>query len=83
MCLANVVAVAIIVKPVMAPHLVEPSRDRLSNDSGPRLRHAGEPRSFPRCEPAFTHFELGTSQDDRPMAAWAKRHTPHDGARKE
>ncbi len=54
----------------------EPSGDRLSNESGTRLRQAGEPRSFPRCEPALTHFELGASQDSRPTAALAKRYTP-------
>jgi len=60
----------------------EPTRDRLSNESGPRLRPA-EARPFPRCEPAFAHFELGALQDSRPTAALAKRYTPRNGVRKE
>jgi hypothetical protein len=63
--------------------VVEPSRDRLSNESGARLRQGGEPRSFPRCELAFMHFELGAPQDSRPTAALAKRSTPRNGVRKE
>jgi len=65
------------------PDSFEPSRDRLSKESGARLRQAGEPRSFPRCEPAFTHFELGAPQDSQPTAVLAQRYTPRNGVRKE
>jgi hypothetical protein len=57
-------------------------------------RTADEPRSneppsadaarrWPCCEPALTHFELGSPSDHRPTAAPAKRYTPLYGARKE
>jgi hypothetical protein len=65
------------------PHPVEPSRAGLSNGSGARLRNAGETRSFPRCEPAYTHFELGALPEYRPTAVKAKRYTPRYGVRKE
>ncbi len=55
------------------PHLrqiVAPSRAR-------------EERTWPRCEPASTHFELGASTEYRPTAVMAKRFTPRYGVRKE
>jgi hypothetical protein len=61
----------------------EPSRTVLSNGSGARLRNTGETRSFPRCEPAYTHFELGASSEYRPTAVMAKRYAPRYGVRKE
>ena len=40
-------------------------------------------RQWPRCEPGFTHFELGASDDYRPTTVLAKRYTPKIGAGKE
>jgi len=65
------------------PHAAEPSHAGLSNGSGARLRNTGESRSFPRCEPAYTHFELGASSEYGPTAVMAKRYTPQYGVRKE
>jgi hypothetical protein len=64
-------------------HPAEPSRIDVSNESGRTLRTADARRAYPRCEPAFTHFELGALQDDRPTAVMAKRYTPRYGVRKE
>lgn len=64
-------------------HQAEPSRIDVSNESGAGFRNADEKRSFPRCEPAFTHYELGASQEYRPTAVIAKRYTPRYGVRKE
>lgn len=62
----------------------EPSTDRtLSGNDAARIRSRDEPRSWPRCEPAFTHFELGASSEYRPTATMAKRYTPRCGVRKE
>jgi len=47
------------------------------------LRSADESRAWPRCEPGFTHFELGASVDVRPTATMAKRYTPRPGVRKD
>jgi hypothetical protein len=41
-----------------------------------------EARRWPQCEPASTHFELG-SASERPTAVMAKRYTPRYGVRKE
>jgi len=65
-----------------------PSPARGSSETGvdAALPHvAGEPpsRTWPRCEPASTHFELGASADYRPTAVLAKRYAPKYGARKE
>ena len=68
---------------VAVPHLVEPSRDGVSNGSGAKQRNARDTRAFPRCETAYTHFELGASSEYRPTAAMAKRYTPRYGVRKE
>jgi hypothetical protein len=46
-------------------------------------RAGDAPRQWPRCEPGFTHFELGASGDYRPTAVMAKRYTPKHGVRKE
>lgn len=46
-------------------------------------RSADESRAWPRCEPGFTHFELGASSDFRPTANMAKRYTPRPGVRKD
>jgi hypothetical protein len=63
---------------------IEPSPYRVSNASGasPR-RNPDESRTWPRCEPALTHFELGASSDHRPVTLMAKRYTPRYGVRKE
>jgi len=62
----------------------EPSTQRLSKPSDASAhRNADEGRSWPRCEPALTHFELGATSDYRPTALMAKRFTPRYGARKE
>jgi hypothetical protein len=63
-------------------HPAEPSRADVSNGSGARLRNASDTRAFPRCEPAYTHFELGASSEQRPTAGMAKRYTPRYGVRK-
>jgi hypothetical protein len=62
----------------------EPLTPRMSNasDADPH-RNPDEGRSWPRCEPAFTHFELGASSELRPTAVMAKRYTPRYGVRKE
>ena len=36
-----------------------------AGDDGAHDRKAPGARRWPRCEPAFTHFELGDSADDR------------------
>jgi hypothetical protein len=67
------------------PTTIEPSTHHVSNGSDAlELRKPDEDRSWrPRCEPAFTHFELGASPEHRPNAAMAKRYTPRYGVRKE
>jgi hypothetical protein len=62
----------------------EPSPHRVSNrsDATPR-RETDESRTWPRYEPALTHFELGASSDYRPTTVPAKRYTPRYGVRKE
>ncbi len=52
-------------------------------DAEQRLRVADESRTWPRCEPGFTHFELGASSDYQPTAIIAKRYTPRPGVEKE
>ena len=66
------------------PIKIEPSAHRMSNgsDASPR-RNLDESRTWPRCEPALTHFELGASSDYRPITLRAKRYTPRYGVRKE
>ncbi len=57
-----------------------------SAHSNPRDDEAGlreQPRPWPRCEAASTHFELGSSSEYRPTAVMAKRYTPRHGVRKE
>jgi hypothetical protein len=62
----------------------EPSTPRVSNASDADAhRNLDEGRQWPRCEPAFTHFELGASSELRPTAVMAKRYTPRYGVRKE
>lgn len=62
----------------------EPSTHRVTNASDAHLhRNPDEGRTWPRCEPAFTHFELGASSELRPTALMAKRYTPRYGVRKE
>ncbi len=62
----------------------EPSTDRVSNaNDAPHLRNRDEARAWPRCEPAFTHFELGASSESRPTLVMAKRYTPRYGVEKE
>lgn len=62
----------------------EPSKRRMSNGSdATQPRNPDEGRSWPRCEPALTHFELGASSEYRPTALMAKRYTPRYGVRKE
>jgi hypothetical protein len=62
----------------------EPSKDSVSNESdAPPRRNPGDARSWPRCEPAFTHFELGASSEYRPTGVMAKRYIPRYGVRKE
>lgn len=66
------------------PASAEPSRIAMSNESDARLRNVVPTRAFPRCEPAFMHYELGASQQGgRSTAEMAKRYTPQHGARKE
>jgi hypothetical protein len=48
----------------------------------PRPRNSDETRTWPRYEPAFTHFELGAPSEYQPTAVMAKRYTPRYGARK-
>ncbi|HEY7787320.1 MAG TPA: hypothetical protein VIF33_02270 [Casimicrobiaceae bacterium] len=56
----------------------------MSNESdAPPRRDPGDARSWPRCEPAFTHFELGASSEYRPTGVMAKRYIPRYGVRKE
>lgn len=54
-----------------------------SGNDAPQLRNRDDARSLPRCEPAFTHFELGASSENRPTALTTKRYTPRYGVRKE
>jgi len=70
---------------ITMPGETEPTTQRVSNGSdAPRLRNPDDARSWrPRCEPAFTHFELGASSDYRPATVLAKRYTPRYGVRKE
>jgi hypothetical protein len=66
------------------PTKIEPSAPRVSNRSDATLRRSpDESRTWPRCEPAFTHFELGASSESRPTTVLAKRYTPRYGVRKE
>jgi hypothetical protein len=66
------------------PTKIEPSVPRVSNRSDATLRRRpDESRTWPRCEPAFTHFELGASSESRPTTVLAKRYTPRYGVRKE
>jgi hypothetical protein len=66
------------------PSNIEPSTLRVSNASdATRHRNPDEGRTWPRCEPALTHFELGASSELRPTAVMAKRYTPRYGVRKE
>jgi hypothetical protein len=53
-----------------------------ASDADPH-RNPDEGRPWPRCEPAFTHYELGASSELRPTAVMAKRYTPRYGVRKE
>jgi len=63
---------------------IERSTDRVPDGSdAPRLRNRDDARTWPRCEPALTHFELGASPENRPTALMAKRYTPRYGVRKE
>jgi hypothetical protein len=66
------------------PSNIEPSTPRVSNarDAEPH-RNPDEGRTWPRCEPAFTHFELGASSELGPTTLMAKRYTPRYGVRKE
>jgi hypothetical protein len=82
MSLANVNA-SFSTGPAM-PGNIEPSTPRVSNagDAEPH-RNPDEGRTWPRYEPAFTHFELGASTEIRPTAVMAKRYTPRYGVRKE
>lgn len=41
-----------------------------------------EARRWPHCEPASTHFELGSALEYQPTAVIAKRYTPRHGVRK-
>jgi hypothetical protein len=62
----------------------EPFADRASNASdASRIHSSDAARSWRRCEPALTHFELGASSEHRPTAVMAKRYTPRYGVRKE
>jgi hypothetical protein len=62
----------------------EPRTDHVSNESdAPPRRNPGDARSWPRCEPAFTHFELGASSEYRSTGVMAKRYIPRYGVRKE
>jgi hypothetical protein len=54
-----------------------------SGKDAPQPHDRDEARSWPRCEPAFTHFELGASSENRPTALMTKRYTPRYGVRKE
>lgn len=54
-----------------------------SGNDAPQLRNRDDARSWPRCEPAFTHFELGASSENQPTALATKRYTPRYGVRKE
>jgi hypothetical protein len=40
-------------------------------------------REWPRCEPGYTHYELGAMADSSPTAVMAKRYTPRYGVRKD
>jgi hypothetical protein len=63
---------------------IEPSAPRVSNRSDASSRRgADESRTWPRYEPALTHFELGASSEYRPTTVMAKRYTPRYGVRKE
>lgn len=62
----------------------DPSADRaLNGNDATRIHGRDEARSWPRCEPAFTHFELGASSESLPTAVMARRYTPRYGVRKE
>ena len=52
-------------------------------DDGRTVDRDDASRRWPRCEPGFTHFELGATSDPRPTAVMAKRYTPKPGVRKD
>jgi hypothetical protein len=70
--------------PTMQPSPTERSSGRARDENAAsRLPLTDETRAWPRCEPAFTHFELGASSEYRPTTVTAKRYTPRYGARKD
>jgi hypothetical protein len=60
-----------------------PQVDPRTVDARPGPGDEPSSRAWPRCEPASTHFELGSSSDYQPTAVMAKRYTPKFGARRE
>ena len=66
------------------PFKSESSAHHVSNGGDATAhRNSDESRTWPRYEPALTHFELGASSEYRPVTLMAKRYTPRYGVRKE
>lgn len=83
MSLAMAYRVAFNPDDVMRPS-IEPSHFGVSNGSDATLRRRPDDhRAWPRCEPAFTHFELGASSEYGPTTVMAKRYTPRYNVRKD